>query len=98
MTQWGNDSMVQFFTIKNYQLKNILLFLLVLLFCLTLQSVFAHARSTSYSTWEIDHNQTHVTVRVPWVEVQRSLSFFIASSSQFLPEHEFEHTLRTYLF
>lgn len=61
------------------------------------QIAFAHARSTSYSTWEIDGNQIRVTVRVPWSEVQRSLPPFASSSSQLLPENEFENALRTYL-
>ena len=61
------------------------------------QSVFAHTRSTSYSTWEINGNQVRVTVRVPWVEVQRSFPLFAASSSQILLENELENALRTYL-
>ncbi len=84
-------------TIKNYQRRGALLSLLVFSIVLGPQSVFAHARSISYSTWEIDGNQVHVTVRVPWIEVQRSLPLFAASSNQPLPENESENALRIYL-
>lgn len=43
-------------------------FLLLLLFP---PSVLAHARSTSYSTWEIHGNRAQVTVYVPAIELQR---------------------------
>jgi hypothetical protein len=69
--------------------------LLILLFIP--QPVFAHARSTSYSTLEIDRNQVRVTVRVPWTELQRALPLFASFSPQLLPESEFENALRTYL-
>jgi hypothetical protein len=81
------SSMTQFFAVKNYQPKNALLSLLVLLFCLTPQPVFAHTKSTSYSTWEIDQNQVRITIRVPLIEVQRALPFFAAPSDQILPEN-----------
>ncbi|MGH9428415.1 MAG: hypothetical protein ACRD2L_19185, partial [Terriglobia bacterium] len=84
-------------TTKDYQQRNAFLLLLVLSIVLVPQSAFAHAKSTSYSAWKIDGNQVHVTVRVPWIEVQRSLPLFASSSRQLLPEGEFENALRAYL-
>jgi len=72
-------------------------FLLALLFCAP-PSVFAHARSTSYSTWEIHENRARVTVRVPLIELQRlgfSLSF---SSSHIQPvDGDTERRIAAYL-
>src|SRR4030095_14058356 len=58
-----------------------LLYAVFLLFSLFPASVLAHARSTSYSVWEIEENQVQVTVRVPVIELQRSLAFPAASLS-----------------
>jgi hypothetical protein len=62
------------------------------------QFVFAHARSTSYSTWEIAGNRVQVTVRVPVIELQRSLTS-VAFSSLALQPHgrEAEQQLVAYL-
>ena len=76
----------------------IFIFLLVLLTLLLPQSVFAHAKSTSYSTWEIDGNRVRVTARLPWIELQRSLlSASLSSPAMLVPGSESERELETYL-
>jgi len=76
----------------------LLIFLLVLLTLLLPQSVFAHAKSTSYSTWEIDGNRVRVTARLPWIELQRSLlSASLSSPAMLVPGSESERDLETYL-
>ena len=60
--------------------------------------VFAHAKSTSYSTWEIDGNRVRVTARIPWLELQRSFpSASFSSPDMLVVSSELEQKLATYL-
>ena len=62
------------------------------------QAVFAHAKSTSYSTWEIEGNHVQVTVRVSVIELQRSLSSFAFSLPALQhPDSDAERELTSYL-
>ena len=75
-----------------------LLYSVFLLFSLFPPSVLAHARSTSYSVWEIEENQVQVTVRVPVIELQRSLVFPATSLSNLRSlDGETERALAAYL-
>jgi hypothetical protein len=70
----------------------------LLLSILLPRPVFAHAKSTSYSTWEIDENRVRVTVRIPWIELQRSLLSVSSLSPELLVSgSESERELAAYL-
>lgn len=76
----------------------VLILLPVLLILLLPSPVFAHAKSTSYSTWEIDGNRVRITARIPWIELQRSLlSSSLSSPDRLIPGSESERELETYL-
>lgn len=76
----------------------VLTLLPLLLIFLFPQSAFAHAKTTSYSSWEIEGEQVRVTVRIPWIELQRSLPSASRSFPDLLvPGSEVERILETYL-
>ncbi|MBM4255428.1 MAG: HupE/UreJ family protein [Deltaproteobacteria bacterium] len=61
-------------------------FLLLVSLLFSPQAAFAHTKSTSYSTWEITGTRAHVTVRVPIIELQRSLLSDAAASPTLLTD------------
>src|SRR3989442_7210762 len=104
MSQFFNEAMDKSTICSNSILSTfkgnmrIFIFLPVLLILLLPQSVFAHAKSTSYSTWEIDGSRVRVTARIPWIELQRSLlSAALSSPEVLVPGSESERELETYL-